>query len=49
LQEKYKGSNPILIRINTKSGHGAGRSLEKTIEEKTDLYSFMFFEMGEEI
>jgi prolyl oligopeptidase len=49
LQEKYNGNNPILIRINTKSGHGAGRSLEKTIEEKTDLYSFMFFEMGENI
>lgn len=49
LQEKYEGNNPILIRINTKSGHGAGRSLEKTIEEKADLFSFMFYEMGENI
>ena len=49
LQEKYNGDNPILIRINTKSGHGAGRSLEKTIEEKADLFSFMYYEMNEEI
>ncbi len=45
LQEKYKGNHPVLIRIQTKSGHGAS-SVSKRIEEYADLYSFMFFNMG---
>lgn len=46
LQEYHKGNNPVLIRIETKAGHGAGKSLTKAIEEVADLYSFMFYEMG---
>lgn len=46
LQEYHGGSNPVLIRIETKAGHGAGKSLTKAIEEVADLYSFMFYEMG---
>ncbi len=46
LQEKYKGPNPVLIRIETSAGHGAGKPTSKMIEEAVDLYSFVFFNMG---
>ncbi|MBL7923781.1 MAG: S9 family peptidase [Bacteroidia bacterium] len=46
LQEKQKGNNPVLIRIDVKAGHGAGKPLSKTIEELADTYSFMFYNMG---
>jgi prolyl oligopeptidase len=46
LQEKYKGKNPILIRIETRAGHGAGKPISKVIEEQADMWSFMFYNMG---
>lgn len=46
LQRKQAGSNPVLIRIETQAGHGAGKPVSKTIEELTDIYSFMFYNMG---
>ena len=46
LQAKYKGKNPILIRIETKVGHGAGTSTSKTINLYTDIFAFMFYNMG---
>lgn len=49
LQEKNKGNNPVLIRIDVKAGHGAGKPLSKTIEEIADTYSFMFFNMGVDV
>ena len=42
LQEKYKGSNPVLIRIETLAGHGAGKPTSKIIEEQTDIWAFIF-------
>ncbi len=45
LQEKHKGKNPVLIRIETRSGHGAS-STTKRIEEIADKYAFMFYNMG---
>ena len=42
LQEKYKGENPMLIRIDKKAGHGAGKPTKKLIEEATDIWSFVF-------
>lgn len=44
LQEKYKGRNPLLIRIDTKSGHGAS-NLTKAIETNADIMSFIFYNM----
>jgi prolyl oligopeptidase len=38
--------NPVLIRIDVKAGHGAGKPLSKTIDEITDIYSFMFSNMN---
>ncbi|RZK17527.1 MAG: S9 family peptidase, partial [Pedobacter sp.] len=48
LQEKYKGENPILIRIETKAGHGAGKPTTKMIEEASDVWSFVFQNLGME-
>ena len=45
LQEKYKGKRPMLIRIDTKSGHGASNTT-KMLELTADIYSFIFNEMG---
>lgn len=49
LQEKYKGENPVMIRIETNAGHGAGKPTEKIIEEAVDIFSFMFFNMKVDI
>jgi prolyl oligopeptidase len=46
LQEHNTGSNPKLIRIDMKAGHGAGKPLSKTIDELADIYSFLFYNMG---
>jgi prolyl oligopeptidase len=46
LQEKHKGNNPVLIRIETKAGHGAGKPTSKIIEEVADVYSFVFQNLG---
>jgi len=46
LQAKYKGENPVLIRIETSAGHGAGKPTSKQIEEYTDIWSFAFFNFG---
>ena len=46
LQEKYKGENPVMIRIESKAGHGAGTPVSKTIDLNTDIWSFIFFNIG---
>ncbi len=45
MQSTYKGKNPLLIRIDTNSGHGASNT-KKNIETIADIYSFIFSEMG---
>lgn len=37
---------PLLIRIETKAGHGAGKPTSKIIEEQTDIWAFMFYNLG---
>ena len=46
LQEKQAGENPVLIRIDVKSGHGAGKSVAATIQETADVQAFTLFNMG---
>ena len=48
LQELNKelGNNPILIRIESNAGHGAGKPLSKSIDEATDMWSFVFYQLG---
>ncbi|HSW68272.1 MAG TPA: prolyl oligopeptidase family serine peptidase, partial [Bacteroidales bacterium] len=46
LQEAHRGSNPVLIRIETSAGHGAGKPTSKIIEEHTDIWAFTFYNLG---
>ena len=46
LQEKQTGENPVLIRIETNAGHGAGTPIAKTIEQYSDIFGFTLFNMG---
>jgi len=46
LQEKNGGKNPVLVRIETRAGHGAGKPTAKQIEEVTDIYSFIMYNLG---
>ena len=46
LQTKQTGNNPVLIRIETKAGHGAGTPVSKSIEQYADIFSFTLYNMG---
>jgi len=46
LQDKQAGKNPVLIRIETNAGHGAGTPVAKTIEQYADIFGFTLFNMG---
>ena len=48
LQAANGGTNPILLRIEPKAGHGAGKPISKLVEEWTDIYSFLFWQLGME-
>jgi len=49
LQEYQAGEKPVLIRIETKAGHGGGKPLAKIIEEKADLWAFLVKELGMQV
>lgn len=46
LQEYNKGTNPVLIRIETNAGHGAGKPTNKVIEEAADIWAFTMYNLG---
>ncbi|MCX8480046.1 MAG: prolyl oligopeptidase family serine peptidase [Chitinophagales bacterium] len=46
LQKNNTGKNPSLIRIDKSAGHGAGKPLSKQIDEDTDVWSFVFYNLG---
>lgn len=46
LQECQGGEAPVLIRIDTKAGHGGGKPLSKALEEQADIYGFIMYNMG---
>ncbi len=49
LQSKHNGTNPVLIRIETDAGHGAGTPVSKTIEQYADIFGFTLYNMGYEV
>jgi prolyl oligopeptidase len=48
LQAKQAGNAPLLIRIETKAGHGAGTPVSKRIEQYADIFAFTLWNMGTE-
>ncbi|MDR3119164.1 MAG: prolyl oligopeptidase family serine peptidase [Mediterranea sp.] len=46
LQASNDGTNPTLIRIETKAGHGAGKPIAKVLEEQADIYGFIMYNLG---
>jgi prolyl oligopeptidase len=46
LQADNGSPNPILLRIEPKAGHGVGKPISKLVEEWTDIYSFLFWQLG---
>ena len=46
MQEKYHGKHPVLIRIQTKAGHGAGMPTSMIIKEYADLWAFTMKNLG---
>jgi len=46
LQETNKSNNPILLRIERKTGHGGARSISGGIEQYADIYAFIFQQLG---
>ncbi len=48
LQENQVGDNPVLIRIETRAGHGGGKPTAKVIEETADVAAFIFSNLGVE-
>jgi prolyl oligopeptidase len=49
MQEQAARTNPILLRVETKAGHGAGKPVSKLIAGYTDIYSFLFHNLGMEM
>lgn len=45
MQAHHKGDNPVIIRIETKAGHGAGMSTSQVIQSEADKWAFMFYNM----
>lgn len=46
LQAANDGTNPTLIRIDSKAGHGAGKPISKVLEEQADTYGFIMHNLG---
>jgi prolyl oligopeptidase len=46
LQEAQGGDEPILVRIETKAGHGAGKPTTKVLDEQADVWTFVFWQLG---
>jgi prolyl oligopeptidase len=49
LQYQQRGPSPILLRVDTKAGHGAGKSLQQQIQESADKAAFFFYQVKEPV
>ena len=48
LQASTGSERPILLRLEARAGHGAGKPLSKVLDEMTDTWTFVFSEVGVE-
>jgi prolyl oligopeptidase len=46
LQQATASGRPVLLRLEAKAGHGAGKPLAKVLDELTDTWTFIFHEVG---
>jgi len=46
LQAHGRTKGPVLLRIETEAGHGAGKPVSKLVDERTDLYAFLMWQLG---
>ncbi|EQB63035.1 MAG: Prolyl oligopeptidase [candidate division Zixibacteria bacterium RBG-1] len=46
LQKANSGPNPILLRVEPKAGHGAGKPVSKILNEQTDIWAFLLWQLG---
>ena len=49
LQAATSGERPVLLRLEARAGHGAGKPLSKVLDELTDSWTFVFSELGVEV
>ncbi len=49
LQKQHGGQNPVLIRVETNAGHGAGKPISKIIDDKATEWAFMLYNMDETV
>ncbi len=48
LQEATSSARPVLLRVEEKAGHGAGKPVQKIVDEETDVWSFLIWQLGVE-
>ncbi|HLJ67078.1 MAG TPA: prolyl oligopeptidase family serine peptidase [Chloroflexota bacterium] len=48
LQAANASEHPILLRVESKAGHGVGKPITKVIEEQTDVWTFLFWQLGKD-
>jgi prolyl oligopeptidase len=49
LQAASASGRPILLRLESRAGHGAGKPRSKQLDELTDTWTFVFSELGVEV
>jgi prolyl oligopeptidase len=45
LQSSTSSDRPVLLRVESKAGHGQGKPFSKRIQERTDMYSFLLWQL----
>ena len=46
LQAANGAETPVLLRVETRAGHGAGKPITKVVEEQADIWTFLFWQLG---